>query len=204
MAKLSTLPKRQLEVRLGKLRILENPKLALEQYPVSPEVASELLFMAVFEHQDLQGGVIDLGTGTGRLAIGASLLGADRVIGVDIDKRAIALAVENARNAQVRVEWVATNLEGIKGSFDCVIMNPPYGTRIPHTDSLFLSRALELAPVIYTIHKSSTRTYLMEFVRKRGGKVHQVRRMTMRIPHMFDFHRKKWETVDVDLYRIVS
>ncbi|HYY90938.1 MAG TPA: RNA methyltransferase, partial [Candidatus Dormibacteraeota bacterium] len=64
--------KRQLEIQLTRLRILDTPKLKLEQYPVSPEAAAELLYMAGFEHNDLDGRVIDLGTGTGRLAIGAA------------------------------------------------------------------------------------------------------------------------------------
>jgi putative methylase len=196
--------KRQLEIQLGTLRILENPRLKLEQYPVSPEIASELLHMAGFEHNDLRGHVIDLGTGTGRLAIGTALVGAEMVLGVDIDKRAIALADENARKVGVDVEWVISDLNGVRGSFDAVVMNPPYGTRTPHNDTRFLSRALELAPVAYSIHKSSTREFLMRFAKKKEWEVDAVRSMTMRIPHLFEFHRKKWETIKVDLYRITS
>lgn len=194
--------KRQLEIQLGTLRILESPQLKLEQYPVSPEVASELLYMAGFEHNDLRGRVIDLGTGTGRLAIGAALMGAETVLGVDIDKRAIALADENARKVGADVKWVISNLNGVRGWFDAVVMNPPYGTRTPHNDTMFLLRALELAPVAYSIHKSSTREFLMRFARKKGWEVDGVRSMSMRIPHLFEFHRKKWEIIKVDLYRI--
>src|SRR3989442_7039316 len=107
MADKSQLSKRQLEIQLDKLKILESPNLKLEQYPVSSEVASELLYMAGFEHNDLDGRVIDLGTGTGRLAIGAALMGAEEVVGVDVDKRSLALARENAEAAGVRVEWVS-------------------------------------------------------------------------------------------------
>ena len=88
--------KRQLEIQLGKLRILEKPNLKLEQYPVSSEAASELLYMAGFEHNDLDGRIIDLGTGTGRLAIGAALMVAKGVVGVDVDERALTLANQNA------------------------------------------------------------------------------------------------------------
>src|SRR3989441_9291066 len=91
-----TVSKRQLEIQLGKLKILQIPQLRLEQYPVSAKVAAELLHMAGFEHHDLQGETIDLGTGTGRLAIGAATMGSKRVVGVDIDERSIALARENA------------------------------------------------------------------------------------------------------------
>src|SRR3972149_8442339 len=121
--------KRQLEVQLGQLQTLPNPQLKLEQYPVSPEVASELLFMAGFEHNDLEEKVVDLGTGTGRLAIGASLMGAKHVLGVDIDPRAISVAAGNARKAEAKVDWLVGNLDTVTGTFDTAVMKPPYGTR---------------------------------------------------------------------------
>ena len=165
-------------------------------------MASELLYMAGFEHNDLQGQIIDLGTGTGRLAIGASLMGAESVLGADIDRRAIMLAEENERKARVDVDWVVSNLDGVHELFDTAVMNPPYGTRIPHNDTKFLSRALELAPVVYSVHKNSTRDYLLRFVEARGWKVNEVRSMKMVIPHLFEFHRRKLKPVEVDLYRI--
>jgi len=199
-----TVSKRQLEIQLGKLKILQTPKLGLEQYPISPEVAAELLYMAGFEHRDLQGEIIDLGTGTGRLAIGAAIMGSQKVVGVDIDKKAIALARENARATGVQVEWVVSDVAKVVGRYDTVIMNPPYGTRSPHLDVRFLERAFELAPVSYSIHKSSTREYLNGVISKKNRRVDALRNMTLSIPHLFPFHNKKWNNVEVDLYRIVS
>jgi putative methylase len=204
LAKEQTVSKRQLEIQLGKLKILETPKLGLEQYPVSSDVAAELLYMAGFEHRDLQGETIDLGTGTGRLAIGAALMGSKKVVGVDIDERAIAQARENAVAAGVQVEWLVSDIDAVQGKYDTVIMNPPYGTRSPHLDVRFLDRAFELAPVSYSIHKSSTRNYLRAVIAKKNRKVDAVRSMSLNIPHLFPFHRKKWENVKVDLYRILS
>jgi len=199
-----TVSKRQLEIQLGKLKILQTPKLRLEQYPISPEVAAELLYMAGFEHRDLQGEVIDLGTGTGRLAIGAAMMGSQKVVGVDIDEKAIALARENALSTWVQVEWVVSDVTEVVGRYDAVIMNPPYGTRSPHLDVRFLERAFELAPVSYSIHKSSTRDYLKGVIAKKNRRVDALRSMTLNIPHLFPFHHKKWNNVEVDLYRIVS
>src|SRR6266851_7797443 len=161
MARKTKLSKRQLEIQLGKLKILEKPNLKLEQYPVSSEVASELLYMADFEHDDLGGRVIDLGTGTGRLAIGAALMGAKETVGLDVDEQALALAKANAERAEVEVRWVQSDIDKVKGKFDSVIMNPPYGTRTSHADRRFLERAFQLAPVIYSVHKSATRKYLV-------------------------------------------
>jgi putative methylase len=202
MADKTKLSKRQLEIQLGRLKILEKPNLKLEQYPVSSEVASELLYMAGFEHNDLDGRVIDLGTGTGRLAIGAALMGAEKVVGVDTDKRAIALARENGETARVQVEWVESDIETVSGRFDTVIMNPPYGTRTSHADTEFLKKAIGLASVVYSIHKSSTREFLVQLVTRSGWQVDQIRSMRMAIPHLFEFHDKKRATVEVDLYRI--
>ncbi len=203
MADKTRLSKRQLEMQLGKLKILEKPSLRLEQYPVSSGAACELLYLAGFEHDDLNGRVIDLGTGTGRLAIGAALMAAERVVGVDVDEQALALARENAETTKVQVEWVQSDIQKIKGEFDAVIMNPPYGTRTIHADTGFLEKAFQLASVVYSIHKSSTREFLVQFVTRAGWEVDQVRSMKMAIPHLFGFHEKKRSTVEVDLYRMV-
>jgi len=203
MARKTQPSKRQLEIQLGKLKTLEKPDLKLEQYPVSSEVGSELLYMAGFEHNDLDGRVIDLGTGTGRLAIGAALMGAQAPVGVDVDERSLALARENAETVEVEVEWVQSDIEKVNGRFDAVIMNPPYGTRTSHADTQFLEKAFQLAPVAYSIHKSATRDFLVRFMKRSDRQVDQVRSMRMEIPHLFEFHEKKRETVEVDLYRIL-
>ncbi|HZD12649.1 MAG TPA: hypothetical protein VE177_03930, partial [Candidatus Binatus sp.] len=44
--KIVALSKRQLEIRLSKLAMIEDPKLSLEQYPISAVAASELLYIA--------------------------------------------------------------------------------------------------------------------------------------------------------------
>jgi len=204
MADKTRLSKRQLEIQLGKLKILQKPNLKLEQYPVSSDAASELLYLAGFEHNDLDGRVIDLGTGTGRLAIGAALMGTEEVVGVDVDERALSIARENGESAGVRVEWVESDIERIDGRFDTVIMNPPYGTRTSHADTRFLKKAFQLAPVVYSVHKSSTRDFLLQFATESDWKVSMVRSMRMEIPHLLEFHEKKWAAVEVDLWRIIG
>jgi len=103
----------------------------------------------------------------------------------------------------VIVEWVHSDIEKFNGRFDTVIMNPPYGTRTSHADTRFLEKAFLLAPVAYSIHKSATRDFLLQFVKSSDRKVDQVRSMRMEIPHLFEFHQKKQKRVEVDLYRII-
>lgn len=204
MAKRYQPSKKQLEILLAKLETLENPSLSLEQYPVSPKAAAELLYMAGFEHDDLKGRVVDLGTGTGRLAIGAALMGAKQIAGVDVDENALALARKNAATSNVRVQWVHSDIDKVVGEYDTVIMNPPYGTRTAHADTRFLDKAFGLAPVTYSIHKSSTREFLVKHAKRSGHVMDEIRTMNMQIPHMFTFHMRKWSSVEVDICRISS
>ena len=196
--------KRQLEIKLSKLKILETPTLRLEQYPVSPEAAAELLYMAGFEHNDLAGRIIDLGTGTGRLAIGAALMSPAHVVGVDVDARALELARENAKTAGVKVKWVQSTIDELDGTYDTVIMNPPYGTRTAHADTRFLDKAFQLASITYSIHKTSTRTFIGRYINKSRRRIAETRSISMKIPHLFSFHARKWKSIEVDLCRIVT
>ena len=199
------LSKRQLEINLSKMRIREDPDLSLEQYPVSPEVGAELLFMASFEHRDITGRkVLDLGSGTGRLAIGAGLLGAKEIVGVDIDPTSISLARDNAGKLKVNVDWIVGDVAMVQGKFDTVVMNPPYGTRKEHADIEFLEQSFRYAETVYSIHKSSTRAFLRGCIDRHGRNVDMIRNVEMLLPHLFDFHQKKWRSISVDLYRITS
>ena len=72
-------------------------KCNLEQYTISPSIAATMLYMAAYANNDIIGKtVLDLGCGTGRLALGAAYLGAKSVVGIDIDRLAIKTAVENS------------------------------------------------------------------------------------------------------------
>ena len=84
--------KRKLEILLEQVPAHPNPKIGLEQYTVPTKIAAEILFIADKIFNDIScKRVADLGCGTGRLSIGAALLGACKVIAVDIDGEAITL-----------------------------------------------------------------------------------------------------------------
>ncbi len=70
--------------------------------------------------------VLDLGTGSGILAIAASQLGAASVTATDIDEQSLKIAQENARKNNVAqlIEWKQGNLfEGIHGQYDLILAN---------------------------------------------------------------------------------
>jgi ribosomal protein L11 methyltransferase len=67
--------------------------------------------------------VLDIGTGSGVLAVAAATLGAGRVVGIDIDPECVPVTTANAERAGVTVEVSATPLEDVEGTFDLVLAN---------------------------------------------------------------------------------
>ena len=88
--------------------------------------ATTRLCVAALQRLDLRGrSVLDMGTGSGVLAIAASLLGASRSVGIDDDGDAIAAARENLHlNPQAEVTLLVQDLRSTDvGSADIVIAN---------------------------------------------------------------------------------
>ena len=67
--------------------------------------------------------VLDVGTGSGLLAIAAKKLGAGRVAGNDEDPVAVRVARENAEQNGVALELTGAPVEEIAGPFDVVVAN---------------------------------------------------------------------------------
>lgn len=197
------LRKRQLATKLQQVTPHPEPKVALEQYTIPADLAAEILFQACYVHGDIEGKfVIDLGTGTGRLGLGASLLGAGYVVGVDLDLPSLNLASRNAKQIGLSVDWVLADIGTLRGPVDTILMNPPFGTKQPHADLNFLETASRLGKVVYSIHKSSTREYLVRWLQHRTSKPERIISTKMEIPYQFSFHRKRKRYVDVDVFRI--
>lgn len=69
--------------------------------------------------------LLDLGTGSGILAMAASLLGAGRILALDIDPEAVDVARENLALNQMaeKVECGTTPLESLEERFDVILAN---------------------------------------------------------------------------------
>ncbi|MFF2862278.1 HemK2/MTQ2 family protein methyltransferase [Streptomyces rubiginosohelvolus] len=93
----------------------------------APQHDTHLLMRAV--GRELRGPgrrVLELGTGSGALAVHAALLGA-RVTAVDISRRAVLCARLNATLHRQRVTVRYGDLSSLdRGGYDLVISNPPY------------------------------------------------------------------------------
>ncbi|WP_135851176.1 METTL5 family protein [Halorussus salinus] len=112
--------KAALERRLSRVEEFADPRLDFEQYPTPADLAAHLVHLASVQG-DLAGAtVVDLGTGTGMLALGAAFCDPARVLALDRDPAALAQARENERRvagdegasatatgaSATRVEWL--------------------------------------------------------------------------------------------------
>lgn len=196
--------KRDLEIALQAIAPHPNPKVHLEQYTTPADIAADILFSACYTYEDIRGkSVLDLGTGTGRLAIGAAILGAEQVVGIDVDAATVQSALSDSKRMQLKVDWVVGDIESVQDPFDTVIMNPPFGTKQEHADIRFLRVALKVGKVIYSIHKSTTHSFISRWLKDAGAESEILMTTKMLIPHQYNFHHKRRHVVVVDVLRIV-
>jgi len=194
--------KKELEMILQRIPPLKSPKPSLEQYQTPASIAADILFLAYDDVHDKV--VIDLGCGTGIFSIGCSLLGAKKVIGIDIDERAIEIARKKADEMNVDVNFMVGDINKAKMKGNTVIMNPPFGAQYDNkkADSLFIKKALEIASVIYTIHLKKTMPFIYSLISSLQGKITYSKDYIFPIKKTFPFHEKKVEKFEVKMLRV--
>ena len=123
--------KRQLEIALQSIPTFNTPKADLEQYQTPAEIAADLLWNA-HSMGDMEGmKVADLACGTGILSMGAALMGASEVVGVDVDPDAVEIARQEASNRGLLevVKFITADISDFHETADTVLQNPPFGAQ---------------------------------------------------------------------------
>ncbi len=103
--------------------------------------------------------VLDVGTGSGLLAIGARKLGAGRVAANDVDPVAVEVARENAERNGAALELTGAPVGDIAGTFDVVVAN------------ILANTLVELAPDIAARVASGGRVLLAGILVPQEGEV---------------------------------
>lgn len=194
-----TLRRKDIERVLTRVPPHPHPRPELEQVMTPPEIAADLAFEA-FHLGDIGGRfVLDLGCGTGMLAIAAGLMGAMPVYGFDIDEGAIELARTAAREAGVsQAEFDVMDVSGM-GELEAhtVLCNPPFGAQRRHADRPFIEAAAQAGRVCWTFHLAETRPWVEDRIAQLGGAVTHALPFHFPIRAQHHFHDKPVKTVDV-------
>jgi len=199
--------KRQLEMALQRIPPHKSPKIDLEQYSTPSVIAADVLWNAQ-SIGDVEGmKIVDLGCGTGIFAISSALMDASEAVGVDIDGDAVSVAETQAVKMGVedKTRFLTCDIQDFKESADTVIQNPPFGAQKANrkdADRLFMVKALEIAPVVYSFHIQETEDFVSNFFKKEGANISHVYHYNFPIPRTYDFHRREKVDVKVVLLRV--
>ncbi len=196
---------KDIEIFLTQLQSFKNPKLHLEQYQTPPRIIAMILWRAL-QLENLKNKIVgDLCCGTGLFGIGAKLLGAKEVHGIEIDNDAIEIAKENSKKADVKINFINKDVREVEKSFDTVFMNAPFGIQGIVKDQEFLFSALKMSKVVYSIHLYQEKNidFLTNYVRRQKREVKEVIKAEFEIPKSYKFHKKKYHVIEAAILRIV-
>ena len=190
--------KKQLAIKLSRLKGFKEPKLQLEQYLLDSEIAAELLWNA-YLNGDIKGKiVVDLGAGTGILGYGALLLGAKRVYFIEKDKDVIGVAKKNVKSK--KAVFVNTDVDKFYIKVDTVIQNPPFGTKNKHADRVFLEKAMQLSEHIYSLHKLTSKRFIKNLIK--GRFIINIKEVEIPLKKSYGFHKSRIYYVNAGIWML--
>ena len=109
--------------RSGRIKLIIDPGMAFGTGH-HETTRSCLVLMERYDGKTGKGRFLDLGTGTGLLAIAASKLGYEQVVAVDTDPLAIEASRKNLElNQVVNIELREGSIIEAPGTFDCIVAN---------------------------------------------------------------------------------
>lgn len=205
--------RKNLAGELQALNVIENPGVELEQYCTPPDTAAEILHLVGMDMNLSGKRVLDLGCGSGILGLGTICLGADKVLGVDIDSEALKVAEKNRICMDLdedRVKYCKIDVRIMQKDdlpadwckFDVVVSNPPFGTRDCNVDQLFVKKGLMFADTVYSVHKSSTRAFWKKLEKEMDVVVDIIiHDLQFPIERTFKFHRHDVKDIVVDVIK---
>lgn len=195
---------KDLKIELSSVKDFSRMSVGLEQYITPVEIAASMAYTIHTAYNDIEGkSILDLCCGTGMLSFACSYFLPSYVLGVDVCLSALSTFRLNNLKFGINVDLLRCPMEDldfINTRFDTAILNPPFGTKVKHADVKALDKALELCDVVYSLHKSSTREYLI----RKYPTAKVLARIKYELPRKHEFHRKDKKTIEVDFIRIAK
>src|SRR3989344_5981921 len=180
--------KKELAIKLSRLKPLKEYDISLEQYQTESELAAEALWLA-YLNNDIKGKIVaDFGCGNGIFGCGALILGASKVYFIDKDEKAFKIANENCKNK--KSECLNIDISKFNKKIDTVIMNPPFGVQKRKADKIFLETAMRNSKVIYSIHKIESKKFIEMLAKENNFAVESIVEVDFLLKKSYEFHKK--------------
>jgi len=139
--------KEPIQYILGKAEFYER-QFIVNSSVLIPRPETELLIRSIIDDNVSAPTILDIGTGTGCIAITLALeIPSSNVYGIDISDSAIAVARQNAETLGARVNFSKSDIlndEAANQQFDIIVSNPPYITQAEK--SAMKSNVLDFEP----------------------------------------------------------
>jgi putative methylase len=209
--------KKELVALIDKTSTFLNPRVDLEQYCIDAVSATDFIYFAGVEFNDIQNKIVlDLGTGTGRLSLLSIFLGSKYTLSIDVDLGALLLFRKNARKFNLipsthpihaEISTIEFNPKLLYNSkIITTVMNPPFGVQKKFADRVFLQKAFEYSTVVYSIHllNKKVNRFLEKFSAERHWKIDQAFPYNLTLEKSFPFHAQKTKRIEVMIYRFTK
>jgi putative methylase len=180
----------------------------LEQYFTPPNLAINFLKEIDFKNKI----VIDIGSGNGVLGLISLILGAKKVIFLDIDNNSINTSKENYSALKKNLNnigdviFLKKDISLLKKSefskIDICLMNPPFGTTKENKkiDLVFLKKAMKLSKKILTMHKTASKDFVKKIISENDFKIVLEDDFLFPINKIYKHHTKDKIDVEVTLF----
>lgn len=108
-------------------RFKVNPSVLIPRFETELLVEKSISYIRKIFDKDGKLDILDIGTGSGCIAIALASELDIRAVGVDISEEALVVARENATDNGVDVSFIRSDIfDSVSGKYDVIISNPPY------------------------------------------------------------------------------
>jgi putative methylase len=209
MVNINNISKSSLAIILSKLKTFDKPNIKLEQYSTDSEIAANIVWIMHMKNQLKEKVIADFGSGCGILGLACLILGAKKVYFIDIDNNSLEIINENivflkdefdVNIKKTNYEILNIDIKSFDKKVDCVIQNPPFGTREKNQDKIFLLKAFELSNIVYSLHKTSTSKFIMGLGQKNNFNLIEKIDFNYPLKNTYKQHKSKIKIIEVSLF----